>query len=68
MTIIEKFKTVDKSKNDRVLFNLEPTTIQADETTPLTYQITISKDTKPIFSKAFFSLGNVFQFELIDSK
>jgi plastocyanin len=60
--------TLDKSKNDRVLFNFEPTTIQADETTPLTYQITIYKDNKPIFSKAFFSLGNVFQFELVDSE
>jgi plastocyanin len=59
--------TLDKSKNDRVLFNLEPTTIQVDETTPLTYQITIYKDVKPVFSKAFFSLGNVFQFELVDS-
>lgn len=60
--------TLDTSKNDRVLFNLEPTTIQADETTPLTYQITFFKDANPIFSKAFFSLGNVFQFELIDSE
>jgi hypothetical protein len=49
------------------LFNFEPTTIQADETTPLTYPITIYNDTKPIFSKAFYSLGNVFQLELIDS-
>jgi plastocyanin len=60
--------TLDKSKTDRVLFNLEPTTIQVDETTPLTYQITLYKDNKPIFSKAFFSLGNVFQFELVDSE
>jgi plastocyanin len=60
--------TLDKSKNDRVLFNLEPTTIQVDKTTPITYQITFFKDANPIFSKAFFSLGNVFQFELIDSE
>lgn len=33
--------TLDKSKNDRVLLYLEPTTIQVDETTPLTYQITL---------------------------
>lgn len=26
------------------------------------------KDDKPIFSKAFFSLGNVFEFELVDSE
>ena len=48
------------------MFNFEPTTIQADETTSLTY-IPIYNDTKPIFSKAFYSLGNVFHFELIDS-
>ena len=59
--------TWDTSKRDRILFNFEPTTVQADETTPLTYQITIYNETKPIFSKAFFSLGNVFQFELINS-
>jgi hypothetical protein len=59
--------TLDTSKMI-VLFNLEPITIQADETTLLTYQITFFKDINPIFSKAFFSLGNVFQFEIIDSE
>lgn len=49
------------------MFNFVPTTIQEDETTPLTYKITLYKDTKPIFSKAFISLGNIFFFERIDS-
>lgn len=59
--------TFDKSKNDRVLLNFEPTTIKVEETTPITYNLTIFKDDEPIFSKSLFSLGNVFQVELIDS-
>jgi len=58
----------DKSKNDRVLINFEPTTVKVDETTPLTYQISIFKDDTPVFSKSFFSLGNVFQIELLSSE
>lgn len=55
----------DKSKNDRVLINLEPITIKVDETTALTYEISIFKDDTPVFSKSFLSLGNVFQIELV---
>jgi len=58
----------DKSKNDRVLINFEPTTVKVDDTTPLTYQISIFKDDTPVFSKSFFSLGNVFQIELVSSE
>lgn len=58
----------DKSKNDRVLINFEPTTVKVDDTTPLTYQISIFKDNTSVFSKSFFSLGNVFQIELVSSE
>ncbi|MGD1834469.1 MAG: cupredoxin domain-containing protein [Nitrososphaeraceae archaeon] len=59
--------TFDKSEHDRILLNFEPTTIIAEDTTPVTYNLTIFKDDAPIYSKSFFSLGNVFQVELIDS-
>lgn len=59
--------TFDKSEHDRILLNFEPTTIIAEDTTPVTYNLTIFKDDAPIYSKPFFSLGNVFQVELIDS-
>lgn len=48
--------TLDKSQNNRVLFNLEPTRIQADETTSLTFQITFFKDIKTYFLKSFLFL------------
>ena len=47
--------------------NFESTTIISEATTPITYNLTIFKDNTPMFSKSFFSLGNVFQVELIDS-
>ena len=58
----------DKSKNDRVLINFEPTTVKVDDTTPLTYEISIFKDDSPVFSKSLFSLGNIFQIELVSSE
>ena len=59
--------TFDKTKHDRILLNFDQITMKVEDTTPVTYNLTIFKDDKPIFSKSFFSLGNVFQVELIDS-
>lgn len=55
------------SKNDRTLLNFHPTTVTADETTPMTYNIAISdgNTNQTVFSRSFFALGNDLQLELI---
>ena len=55
------------SKNDRTLLNFHPTTVAADETTLITYNIAISdgSNNQTIFSRSFFTLGNDLQLELI---
>jgi hypothetical protein len=55
------------SKNDRTLLNFHPTTVSADETTPMTYNIAISdgNTNQTVFSRSFFALGNDLQLELI---
>lgn len=58
----------DLTKNDRTLLVFRPTTITVHETTPLTYNITItSKDNATAFSREFFALGNDLQLELIST-
>jgi plastocyanin len=59
--------TLNKSKNDRFLLDFEPRTIQSTAQTPVTYNITMYKESKPVFSQTFMSLGNVFQIEFINS-
>jgi hypothetical protein len=47
---------------------IEPTTVTVEETTPLTYNLTIlNSDMENVFSKNFFSLGPNLQIELIKS-
>ncbi|HEU4446209.1 MAG TPA: hypothetical protein VFR94_16170 [Nitrososphaeraceae archaeon] len=55
------------AKNDRTLLNVHPTTVTADETTPMTYNIAISDENtnQTVFSRSFFALGNDLQLELI---
>jgi hypothetical protein len=55
------------SKNDRTLLNFKPTTVTADETTPLTYNITMLGDgsNEKVFSTNFFALGGDLQVELV---
>lgn len=55
------------TKNDRTLLNFHPTTVTAEETTPMTYNIAISdKNTnQTVFSRSFFALGNDLELELI---
>jgi plastocyanin len=58
----------DLTKNDRTLLVFRPTTITVHETTPLTYNITItSKDNATAFSREFFALGNDLQLEIIST-
>lgn len=54
---------------DRILFNIEPLSINTDKNTPITYNIDIYNNNlkKEIFSKSFFAKGNDFQFELLKS-
>lgn len=55
------------SKNDRTLLNFKPTTVTADETTPITYNITMLRDgsNEKVFSRNFFALGSDLQVELV---
>lgn len=59
--------TLSLSKNDRTLLDFHPTTVTAEETTPLTYNIDISdgNTNQTVFSRTFFALGNDLQLELI---
>jgi plastocyanin len=60
--------TLSLSKNDRTLLDFRPTTVTAHETTPLTYNITITgDDNATAFSREFFALGNSLQLELISA-
>ena len=45
----------------------DPTTVTADETTPITYNIAISdgKNNQTVFSRSFLALGKDLQLELI---
>ncbi|HEX6646924.1 MAG TPA: hypothetical protein VF047_07070 [Nitrososphaeraceae archaeon] len=54
---------------DRILFNIEPISVNTDKKTPVTYNIGIYNNElkKEIFSKSFFARGNDFQFELLSS-
>ena len=54
---------------DRILFNIEPLSVNTDKKTPITYNIGIYNNDlqKEIFSKSFFARGNDFQFELLSS-
>lgn len=53
---------------DRILFNIEPISVNTDKKTPVTYNIDIyNNELKEIFSKSFFVRGNDFQFELLSS-
>jgi hypothetical protein len=55
------------SKNNRTLLNLHPTTVTADETTPITYNIAIldGNTNQTVFSRSFFALGNDLELELL---
>ena len=57
------------TKNNRILFNIQPTSINTDENTPMTYNINLynSELKKEIFSQSFFAKGNDLQFELVNS-
>ena len=57
------------TKNNRILFNIQPTSINTDKNTPITYNINMYDNElkKEIFSQSFFAKGNDLQFELIDS-
>jgi hypothetical protein len=58
----------DLTKNERTLLVFRPTAITVHETTPLTYNITItSKDNATAFSREFFALGNDRQLEIIST-
>jgi plastocyanin len=65
------------TSHDRTLLDFEPTTITMDQTTPVTYNITIfnnnannnssSTNSQKLFSRNLFALGSDLQVELISS-
>ena len=60
------FNTTD---TDRILFDIQPTSIKADMNTTITYNIQIhnSQLNKEVLSQTFFVKGNNLQFELLAS-
>ena len=54
---------------DRILFDIEPLSVNTDKKTPITYNIDLYNNDlkKEILSKSFFARGNDFQFELLSS-
>jgi plastocyanin len=60
--------TLNLSENDRTLLDFKPLTIAPQETTPLTYNVTLlDPDGQTVFSESFFVLGNDLQVELINN-
>lgn len=57
------------TKIDRILFNIQPTSIKTDKNTPITYNINIYNNElkKEILSQSFFAKGNDLQLELVAS-
>ena len=57
------------TKIDRILFNIQPTSIQTDKNTPMTYNINLYNNElkKEILSQSFFAKGNDLQLELVAS-
>jgi hypothetical protein len=57
------------TKINRVLFNIQPISINTDKNIPITYNINMYDNElkKEIFSQSFFVKGNDLQFELVDS-
>jgi len=54
---------------DRILFNIQPTSLQTDKNTSITYNISIYNNQlkKEVFSQSFFAKGNDLQLELLAS-
>jgi hypothetical protein len=54
---------------DRILFNIQPISLQTDKNTPITYNISIYNNQlkKEVFSQSFFTKGNDLQLELLAS-
>ncbi|HET8792939.1 MAG TPA: hypothetical protein VFM31_04025 [Nitrososphaeraceae archaeon] len=60
------FNTTD---TDRILFNIQPTSIKADKNTTVTYNLHMYNNQlkKAVFSQTFYVKGNDLQFELLSS-
>ena len=54
---------------DRILFNIQPTSLQADKYAPITYNLSLYNNQlkKEVFSQSFFTKGNDLQLELLAS-
>ena len=56
------------AENDRTMIDFKPITITPEETTPLTYNVSLlAPDGQTIFSEPFFVRANDFQIELINN-
>jgi plastocyanin len=57
------------TKIDRILFNIQSTSLKTDKNTPITYNINMYNNElkKEIFSQSFFAKDNDLQFEFVDS-
>jgi plastocyanin len=56
------------SENDRTLFGFKPIAIPAQETGPITYNVSLlAPDGQRVFSESFFVLNNDLQVELINN-
>jgi plastocyanin len=58
------------TRHDRTLLDFKPTTVTLDQTTPATYNITISNNNgnQKLFSRSFFAIGTDLQLELISDR
>lgn len=60
--------TLNLSENDRTMLDFKPITIPAQETTPITYNISLlAPNGQQVFSELFFVLNNDLQLELINN-
>lgn len=55
----------DFTKHERMLLNIEPTSLQIPEDEPVTYQLTLLRDGNEVFSEEFRTLGGQLQVELV---
>lgn len=61
--------TLDLTENSRTLLDLKPITFAAQETTPITYNVSLlaPNTQEEIFSESFFVLDNDLQVELVNN-
>lgn len=60
--------TLNLTENDRTMFDFKPIAIPPQETTPITYNVSLlAPNRQTVFSESFFVLNNDLQVELINN-